>query len=156
MDEHKTLPASSSLKPPRRPGGVNKLRQEPFIYVDRYRSFAEALRNIATWFGVMVLIAIFCWLTVQDAKAADLEWFVQYQHTSDILRGCPWHCETTEPTQEFASGGLTITAGTRFRWELDIAHGYKAIDCSPRRCAWEPGTQLSARFYPLRNRGTSR
>ena len=99
-----------------------------------------------------VAAALFLLLFGGVAGAAEIEPFVQYQHTSDLFRGCPFRCDSDEPKQEFISGGVTINAGKRRAWEIDIAHGIKAVDCPIKRCSWEQGSQLGVRYYPFRGR----
>jgi hypothetical protein len=96
-----------------------------------------------------ILILVFS--VEQCAHGAEVEPFVEYSHTSDIFRGCPLHCEQSEPLLDYAGVGVTITAGRRNRWEIDISHGYKRIDSK----STEPGSKLAIRFYPRRNRNDS-
>jgi hypothetical protein len=104
-------------------------------------------------FIIALWLAILFGFASCESRAADVEPFVTYTHTSDIFRGCPFKCDRDESTQEAIMGGVTIAAGKRRAWELDIAHGVKAIDCGGvRNCKWEQGSQFSARWYPWRNR----
>src|SRR5690606_3345618 len=79
--------------------------------------------------------------------AAETETVLLCSHTSDIRRGEPFN-NRAEPQQDYCGAGVTVTAGRRRAWELDITHGFKIIDRGPR----ESGSQLTVRFYPGRLR----
>lgn len=101
--------------------------------------------------GVRALCKVGALLFSSAACAADLEPFLLLQHTSDLLRGPPFNTKD-EGQQDFLAAGVTIIAGERRAWELDLAHGVKWID----RGEAEHGTQLAVRFYPGRFHGEKR
>ena len=96
-------------------------------------------------------LALAMLIAMKGARAAEVEWFAGYQHTSDLFRGAPFN-HKNEPTHEYLHGGFTIAAGKRRAWEIDLSHGVKGIDCAPKNCSWEQGSQLGVRFYSLRGR----
>jgi hypothetical protein len=81
-----------------------------------------------------------------SASAAEVEAFATYDHTSNIVRGCPRRCEQDESSQEYLGGGVTISAGKRKAWEIDLSHGIKSIDGDRR----EVGSKFEVRYYPGR------
>lgn len=79
--------------------------------------------------------------------AAEAEAFAGGFHGSDVARGAPFN-EVEELTFDAVLGGVTITAGKRRAWEVDLAQGFKRFDKGP----WENATTLGVRFYPGRLR----
>jgi hypothetical protein len=82
------------------------------------------------------------------AHAAEVEPVVIYDHTSALSRGYPFN-DQEEWTVDFLGAGITIKAGTRRAWEIDLAHGRKQFD---NNGAWEEGSKLAVRWYPRRGR----
>jgi hypothetical protein len=85
---------------------------------------------------------------LSSAHAADIEALLLLQHTSDLLRGPPFNNDSESQHDYLAPIGITITAGVRKAWELDLTHGVKFINRGKR----ETGSQLAVRFYPGRLR----
>jgi hypothetical protein len=81
------------------------------------------------------------------ARAAEVEWMVTYDHTSDITRGAPFN-EQPEPQADYIGGGATLTVGEFKRFEIDLTHGRKLLD----RQNWQRGSKVTVRYYPLRGR----
>lgn len=107
--------------------------------------FKEILQGILI--GVLTLALAFV-ITLR-ADAAEVEYMVQYAHTSDLRRGPPFN-NHDESTQEYLSPlGMSITAGKHRAWEIDMSTGFKSIDC---KSCWETGSMFNVRFYPLRRR----
>ena len=97
---------------------------------------------------IAAAVGVFLLLFGGVARAAETEAMVKLTHGSDLARGCPFRCDEQEPQYDALTGGVTITAGKRERWEIDITHGFKWIDRGPR----ENGSEFSVRFYPMRRR----
>lgn len=94
-------------------------------------------------------LAIAFLIALRQAHGAEAEYFVGTYHTSDLFRGCPFRCDVDEAQQDYLTPlGVTITAGKRKRWEIDLSHGLKWIDRGER----EPGSEFGVRYYPLRGR----
>lgn len=95
----------------------------------------------------LLTLAIAFLITIRNARAAEVEYMVEYAHTSDIRRGPPFN-NRDEATQEYlAPLGMTIAAGKHRAWEIDLSTGFKSIDC---KSCWETGSKLNVRFYPRR------
>lgn len=97
---------------------------------------------------IIALAAILFLLVGKCSKAAEIEPMVKLAHVSDIAHGCPLSCDTDDFQVDSLTGGITITAGARQRWEIDMTHGYKWVERGPR----EGSTEFVVRFYPRRNR----
>ena len=91
---------------------------------------------------------------VAEAQAeAEAEPFIAFSHTSDILRGCPLRCSTSEPTADRLTIGGTITVGRERAWEIDLQHGFRAEECRiTTKCEYEPATNVTVRYYFLRKK----
>jgi hypothetical protein len=95
------------------------------------------------------LAALFFWqLGAFDAHAAEVEAVVIYDHTSALSRGYPFN-DQDEWSVDFVGAGITITAGKRRAWEIDLAHGRKMFDNDGQ---WEEGSKVAVRWYPGRGR----
>jgi hypothetical protein len=108
----------------------------------------KLLREIAQGAAIAILTLTLCMLIAFQASAAEVEAMAKYSHGSDIVRGCPFRCEISEPQYDAITGGITITAGKCRAWELDLSHGFKWIDRGPS----ETGSEFAVRFYPGRRR----
>jgi hypothetical protein len=80
-----------------------------------------------------------------SSRAAEVEAFAQYQHTSDLFRGKPFNNRDEESIEQ-VTGGVTIAVRA---WEIDLSHGYRFTRSTHR---WETSTQLAVRFYPGRTK----
>lgn len=98
-----------------------------------------------------LLLLFLSGVVVGRCSAAETEAVLLCTHTSDLLRGRPFNNQD-EPQQDYCGAGVTITAGRRRAWEMDITHGFKSIDRSQR----ENGSQFTVRFYPGRLRRDDR
>lgn len=90
------------------------------------------------------LLAIAC--TVAHAEP-EVEALVALDHTSNIMLGRPFNDEE-EWQSEFIGAGITINAGRRRAWEIDIVHGAERRE----RETTEQASKLHVRFYPGRVR----
>jgi hypothetical protein len=128
--------------------------------VEREQKSRRAQRADDLWDIVLIATAVaISWLIFEGVtnRAHASEWeidaLMEYSHTSDILRGCPFSCGTggLEGTQDFLGAGFTMITPRR-RWELDLVHGWKCIDCTINNLSKEveTGTTLAVRFYPGR------
>lgn len=72
---------------------------------------------------------------------------VALDHTSHIARGAPFN-DKDEFQSEFIGAGITIHAGARRAWEIDITHGVERRD----RVATDSASKLHVRWYPRRGR----
>jgi hypothetical protein len=95
---------------------------------------------------MLALIACFT-LWAHGAKAAEVEAFASVGHVSNVFRGRPFN-DRPEFQSDSLLGGVTITAGKRGAWEIDLAHGWQRTD----RVITEPASALAVRFYPGRLR----
>ena len=77
--------------------------------------------------------------------ADDVEPVIVLDHSSDLFRGWPVN-NTPEPQEDYLGSGITIHAGKRRRFEMDITMGLKSLNRGPT----ESGTRLTVRFYPTR------
>ena len=102
------------------------------------------MRKYGTALLMLVLMAAF---TV-SVHAAEIEWFVEYDHTSDVLRGPPFNNQD-ERFVDYIGGGVTLALGSKRAWEVDIGHGVKRLDGIG---AFESGSKFAVRFYPGRTR----
>lgn len=100
-------------------------------------------------FAIVALIFAICFLIVypMKARAAEVEALVIETHDSNLVQGWPRN-NRAESSHDFLGAGVTITAGTRSAWHIDIAHGIKSVDRQRR----ETGTHFAVRFYPGRLR----
>jgi hypothetical protein len=97
--------------------------------------------------GLKAAHLLICGLVfTQPLHAAEVEAFVALDHTSNLFRGAPFN-DKEEFTADALVAGITITAGKRSAWEIDLTHGVQRIDNST-----EPASNLSVRFYPGRLR----
>jgi hypothetical protein len=106
--------------------------------------------SFGSWSKV-ALCLIASWLICRSnvANSAEVEAFAVYDHTSALFVGCPFHCsDPPEPQQDYLAGGVTITAGKRKAWEIDLSHGVKRVD----RWLVTQGSQFTVRYYPGRGR----
>lgn len=99
------------------------------------------------WAMVAVIVIAMC--TPDRAHAATVEFLVILQHTSDLERGCPFNCDTPEPTAEYYAIGATIHMRA---FEIDLTHGTKSLNSPTFRPHFESGSQVTARWYPGRYR----
>ena len=82
-----------------------------------------------------------------NASAASVETFIEASHTSALFQGKPFNNQDGGPQMDAITAGVTITAGKKQAWEIDLSHGRKRVD----GVVW-PGSTLNVRFYPGRLR----
>lgn len=115
------------------------------------RQHAPALRwrfVAALWIALLFGFAS-CESRADERPGLDVEPVMQYRHLSDIARGCPRRCNVDEPQSDYLSPlGLTITAGRRRAWEIDISTGVKWVNRGKR----EGGSEFGVRYYYMRGR----
>jgi hypothetical protein len=74
-------------------------------------------------------------------------------HQSDIARGKPFNSKD-EWHSDYAGIGVTISV-PRFRFEIDVTHGFKRVGGDIPRYGrvpsrvWEQGTVVGIRLYPF-------
>lgn len=102
----------------------------------RFRQLSCVIGFVALWL-----------LLPAHAQAAEVEPLVVYDHTSNAFRGFPLNARE-ELQAEYLGAGVTITAGTRKRWEIDITHGVMSVEGE----TFEQASKLTVRFYPRRGR----
>lgn len=98
-------------------------------------------------YGTAYLMLVLMFLCAWQTHAAEVEAFGGVFHGSNVARGAPFN-DKPENTFDALHGGVTITAGKRRAWEIDLAQGYKWFDLGPR----ETATTFGVRFYPGRLR----
>ena len=89
------------------------------------------LRNLErTLIVAAVIIAAGLYTTAASAEWK-LEPLLMFQHTSDILHGCPVNCDQPDalPTQDYLAGGATLSSPRRASCRLRT-HGEGSIVCS--------------------------
>ena len=92
----------------------------------------------------LVLMMLACaWQT----HAAEVEPMGTHVHVSNAFRGFPLN-KREELQADYLGAGVTITAGKRKRWEIDISHGALSVE----RTGFESASILSTRYYPRRGR----
>lgn len=132
------------------PGWRVVARARPTV-VDYNRQRVPAVRwrfVLALWGAVLFGVAD-CSARADERPGLLVEPVAQYRHLSDIARGCPRRCNVDEPQSDYLGPlGLTITAGRRRAWEIDISTGVKWIDRGGR----EGGSEFGVRYYYMRGR----
>lgn len=92
--------------------------------------------------------AVICALAVANlAHGAEVEPVVVLDHTSNVFRGRPLN-DREELTADYFGVGVTVTAGRRERYEIDLSHGVARFEGG----AFESASKLSVRWYPRRRR----
>lgn len=119
------------------------------IYYDRNFRWRVRWRFILALWGAVLFGLADCSARADERPGLVIEPVVQYRHLSDIARGCPRRCNVDEPQSDYLGPlGMTITAGRRRAWEIDISTGVKWIDRGDR----EGGSEFGVRWYPWRAR----
>ena len=91
-------------------------------------------------YRTIVILAFLC----SGCSGLQVEPLLSASHISDITQSYP------EPTEDYLGAGVTVS------WrniEVDVTHGIKSRDCGTFRggeCAWQSGSEISTRIYPLR------
>ena len=98
--------------------------------------------TVAFW----LLIVIACSLWNEVKAEPTVEPVVKYDHDSDITRGVPFN-DQEEYSSDYVAAGITVTAGRRKRWEIDITHGRRRIDRDI-----DSASEFEVRWYPRRRR----
>ena len=110
------------------------------------RNSGDFWERVGWAIGVAIVL---CVAQCHRAEAATVEFLVILQHTSDLERGCPFNCDTPEPTAEYYAIGATIHMRA---FEIDLTHGTKSLNSPTFHPHFESGSQVTARWYPGRYR----
>lgn len=111
------------------------------------------LRKEEVWEAVIIAtaVALFMLMFAGSARSAEIEWLVEAQHTSDLLRGdAPWAKHVPEPYHDCVMTGITITMPKHPGVEVDLSQGWKRLAGTAGNGDWQTGTTARLRWYPLR------